>query len=228
MVYAILIAIAGAGIAACYVLAGNRRSKARDDDPKLNYLGRDLEAKTFESEGHSKRVTAFTIAIARSMGLPKEEIGVIARGAFLHDIGRIAIPDATLRKRGELSPDELAVMRQHCVRGYQIVKRIPFLANAAEIVYSHHERFDGTCYPRGLKGAEIPLGSRIFAVADTLDAITSNPFYNTTQGITVARAEIKRLSGAQFDPEVVKIFLELPEKIWEDLRRGIDGQPPQN
>jgi HD-GYP domain-containing protein (c-di-GMP phosphodiesterase class II) len=105
-----------------------------------------------------------------------------------------------------------------------MVKKIPFLVDAAEIVYSHQERFDGTGYPRGLKGEEIPLGSRIFSVADTLDAITSDRVYRPAQSLQAAREEIAKWSGRQFDPEVVKVFLEMPDKIWEDLRREIDAQ----
>ena len=115
-------------------------------------------------------------------------------------------------------------MREHCYRGYQILRRIPFLTEASEIVYSHQEKFDGTGYPRGLKGEEIPLGSRIFSVADTLDAITSNRPYRAAQTLSAAREEIHRWSGRQFDPEVVKVFLSMPENIWSDLRKDIDAQ----
>src|SRR6266852_4732420 len=120
-------------------------------DITLEALGDALDLKDAETEGHSRRVTAFTIAIAKAMGLLKEEINVIARGAFLHDIGKMAIPDAILRKPGKLTDDEMAIMREHCYRGYKMLKRIPFLQEASEIVYSHQERFDGTGYPRGLK-----------------------------------------------------------------------------
>jgi HD-GYP domain-containing protein (c-di-GMP phosphodiesterase class II) len=112
-------------------------------------------------------------------------------------------------------------MKEHAYHGYQIVKKIPFLAEAAEIVYSHQERFDGSGYPRNLKGAEIPLGARIFSVADTLDAITSDRIYRRKQTLEAAREEIHRWAGRQFDPEVVKTFLEMPDNIWEDLRREI-------
>ncbi len=115
-------------------------------------MGDALDLKDRETEGHSKRVTAFTIAIARAMGLPREQINTIARGAFLHDIGKMAIPDKILNKPGKLEPDEMAIMKEHAYHGYQIVKKIPFLAEAAEIVYSHQERFDGSGYPRGTEG----------------------------------------------------------------------------
>jgi putative nucleotidyltransferase with HDIG domain len=165
-------------------------SLERSYDITLEALGDALDLKDAETEGHSKRVTAFTIAIARHMGLSADQIRVIARGAFLHDIGKMAIPDAILRKPGKLNPDELAIMREHCYRGFQLLKRIPFLGEASDIVYSHQEHFDGSGYPRGLKGEEIPLGARIFSVADTLDAITSDRPYRAAQTVQAAKIEI--------------------------------------
>ena len=196
----------------------------RSYDITLEALGNALDLKDAETEGHSKRVTAFTIAVARAMGLSGDRIRVIARGAFLHDIGKMAIPDAILRKPGALTSGETEIMREHSYHGYQIVRKIPFLQEAAEIVYAHQERFDGTGYPRGLKGEQIPLGARMFAVADTLDAITSDRPYQPAQTLTAARDEIQRWSGRQFDPEVVKMFLSMPENSWEDLRKEINSR----
>jgi putative nucleotidyltransferase with HDIG domain len=196
----------------------------RSYDITLQALGGALDLKDAETEGHSKRVTAFTIAIAKAMGVPKDEISVIARGAFLHDIGKMAVPEKILLKPGPLTPEEIETMREHCYHGYQLLKKIPFLGEAADIVYSHQERYDGTGYPRGLKGDEIPLGARIFSVADTLDAITSDRPYRAAQSVAAAREEIQRWSGRQFDPQVVKAFLEMPEHIWTDLRQEIDAQ----
>lgn len=113
------------------------------------------------------------------------------------------------------------MMREHCLRGYQILKKIPFLQDAAQIVYSHQERFDGTGYPRRLRGEEIVLGARIFAVADTLDAITSDRPYRRADSFDAARREILRCSGTQFDPQVVKVFQNLPDRLWEDLQSEI-------
>jgi cyclic di-GMP phosphodiesterase len=196
----------------------------RSYDITLEALGDALDLKDAETEGHSKRVTAFTIAIARAMELPGERVRVIARGAFLHDVGKMAIPDAILRKPGRLTPDEQMLMREHALRGYQMLHKIPFLKEAANIVYSHQERFDGTGYPRGLKGDQIPLGARIFAVADTFDAITSDRPYRAAQSISSARREIQRHSGHQFDPEVVDTFISISEQIWRTLRDEIDSQ----
>lgn len=193
----------------------------RSYDVTLEALGDALDLKDAESEGHCKRVTSFTIAIARAMGLSGERIRIIARGAFLHDIGKMAIPDAILRKPGTLTQAETEIMREHCFRGYQILKKIPFLSEAAEIVYAHQEFYDGMGYPRGLKGNEIPLGARIFAVADALDAIAFDRPYRAAQTIQLAQEEIRRLSGSQFDPAVVDIFLQMPAELWEDLSNEI-------
>src|SRR4051794_28253465 len=166
-------------------------------DITLQVLGDALDLKDAETEGNSKRVTAFTIAIAKAMGLPREQINVVARGAFLHDIGKMAVPDAILRKPGALTPDEVAIMREHAYHGYQMLKRIPYLQEAAEIVYAHQERYDGTGYPRGLRGDDIPLGARIFSIADTLDAIRSDRPYRPAQSLDAARKEIEKWSGRQ-------------------------------
>ena len=172
--------------------------------------------------GHYKRVTAYTIAMARKMGLSKEEIGVIARGAFLQDIGTTAIRDDIVRKRDKLTDEETAILREHCHLGYKMISRIPSLAESAEIVYSHHERYDGLGYPRRLKGNEIPLGARLVAVANSLDAITSYPSYRHAQSFDLARKEIDLGSGRQFDPQIIEVFLEMPAKIWEDLRKDLE------
>jgi putative nucleotidyltransferase with HDIG domain len=196
----------------------------RSYDITLEALGDALDLKDAETEGHSKRVTAFTIALARGAGIAPHQIPVVARGAFLHDIGKMAIPDAILLKPSKLQSDEQKVMREHCARGYQMLRKIPFLQEAAEIVYSHQEHYDGSGYPRGLKGEEIPLGARIFAVADTLDAITSDRPYRKATSFAAARLEIKRCAGTQFDPKVVDVYLSLPDQLWEDLRAEITKQ----
>ena len=193
-------------------------------DITLEALGDALDLKDSETEGHSKRVTAYTIALARAMGISPAEIKVIARGAFLHDIGKMAIPDDILRKPAALTSDEQKVMREHCTRGFNILRKIPFLSEAAEIVFSHQEHYDGTGYPTGLRGGEIPIGARIFAVADTLDAITSDRPYRKASSFDAARQEILRCSGTQFDPSVVEVFLKIPNELWHELRSEITGQ----
>jgi len=190
----------------------------------LEALGDALDLKDAETEGHSKRVTAFTMAIALAMELPPDRRNVIARGAFLHDVGKMAIPDAILRKPGRLTPEEQMLMREHALKGYQMLRKIPFLHEAANIVYSHQERYDGSGYPRGLKGDQIPLGARIFAVADTFDAISSDRPYRAAQSISAARREIQKYSGRQFDPSVVDAFMSISEDLWQKLRDEIDAQ----
>ncbi len=205
-------------------LKGTLEQLEQSYDDTLEALGGALDLKDAETEGHCKRVTAFTIAIAKAMKVDPSHLPHIARAAFLHDIGKMAIPDAILRKPGPLTPEEREVMRTHCEIGFKMVKRIPFLSEASDIVHSHQEFFDGSGYPRGLQGDEIPLGARIFAVADTLDAMISDRPYRRALSIETAREEIKRCSGTQFDPEVVGVFLGMPDTLWNELRENI-GKP---
>jgi putative nucleotidyltransferase with HDIG domain len=198
----------------------------RSYDITLETMGDALDLRDSETEGHSRRVTAYTIALAREIGLNADQLHTIARGAFLHDIGKIATPDAILLKPGKLTPDETAVMRQHCSRGYELVRKIPFLREAAELVHAHQETFDGSGYPRGLSGEDIPLGARIFAIADTLDAMTSDRPYRKSMSFAQARQEIASFSGRQFDPHVVKVFLAMPEELWANLRQEVENAPP--
>ena len=193
-------------------------------DVTLEALGDALDLKDSETEGHSKRVTAYTIALARAMGVDPATIKVVARGAFLHDIGKMAIPDEILRKAGPLTHEEQELMREHCARGYHILRKIPFLAASAEIVYTHQEHHDGSGYPNGLHGDQIPIGARIFAVADTLDAITSERPYRKARSFDAAREEILACSGTQFDPAIIEVFLKIPNELWQELRAEISGQ----
>lgn len=171
-----------------------------------------LDAREHETSDHSLRVVQYTLAVARQMGIEGKELDEIGRGALLHDIGKIGVPDAVLLKPGKLTPAEWQEMRKHPDIGYQMIQAIPFLAVPAEIVLSHQERWDGQGYPRKLKGEEIPLGARIFAVADTLDAMTSDRPYRRGTTFANAFAEIERCSGTQFDPRVVEAFLAVGEE----------------
>jgi putative nucleotidyltransferase with HDIG domain len=193
-------------------------------DDTLEALGSALDLKDAETEGHCQRVTAFCISIAKTMRVPDSYLPIMARAAFLHDIGKMAIRDDILRKPGPLTDDEKKIMRTHCEIGYNMLIRIPFLRDAAEIVLAHQEFYDGSGYPRGLKGDQIPLGARIFAVADSLDAMVSDRPYRRKLPMPHARDEIKRCSGSQFDPDVVKVFLSIPEQHWLDLRENL-GSP---
>jgi len=193
-------------------------------DDTLEALGSALDLKDAETEGHCQRVTAFTISIAKAMPVPNHYLPILARAAFLHDIGKMAIPDGILRKPGPLTDDEKQIMRKHCEIGYNMLIRIPFLRDAAEIVLAHQEFFDGTGYPRGLKGDQIPLGARIFTIADSLDAMISDRPYRRALPMSHAREEIRRCSGTQFDPKVVEVFSTIPEQHWVDLREHL-GSP---
>ena len=197
----------------------------RSYDITLEAMGDALDLRDPQTEGHSRRVTAYTIALARKLGLDREKLRTIARAAFLHDIGKISTPDAILLKRGTLTSEETEIMHQHCLRGYQLLLKIPFLRGVSELVYAHHENFDGSGYPRGLRGEEIPVGARTFAVVDTLDAITSKRPYHNELSFAQAREEIARCSGSQFDPRIVHVFLSMPIEIWSNLRDQVEHVP---
>jgi response regulator RpfG family c-di-GMP phosphodiesterase len=192
-------------------------------DETLQALGAALDLRDTETAGHSQRVSRYCLEMASAMGRPKDELKQILRGSYLHDIGKIGIPDAILLKEGKLTADEMAVMQTHVRIGYDLVSRIAFLAPAAAIVLTHQERWDGTGYPQGLVGDEIPLGARIFSVADTLDAMTSDRPYRKALPFSAARQEITRFAGTQFDPEVVHVFLSIPEQVWENIRLEVAG-----
>jgi putative nucleotidyltransferase with HDIG domain len=193
-------------------------------DDTLEALGSALDLKDAETEGHCQRVTAFCISIAKTMPVPNPYLPVLARAAFLHDIGKMAIPDGILRKPGPLTDEEKQIMRKHCEIGYNMLIRIPFLRDAAEIVLAHQEFFDGSGYPRGLSAEQIPLGARIFTIADSLDAMISDRPYRRALPLSHARQEIRRCSGTQFDPKVVDVFMSIPEEHWVDLRENL-GSP---
>ena len=195
----------------------------------LQSLGAAIDLRDNETEGHSQRVCRYSLEIARAIGWQEKELGSLARGAYLHDIGKLGVPDGILLKPGPLTPEERKVMQRHAQIGFDLVKDIPFLADATDVVLMHHERFDGSGYPRGLKGEHIPLGARIFAIADTLDAITSERPYQRASSFQFARERIQQLSGTGFDPQVVSVFLNIPEETWPVIaknQRRVDGPSP--
>jgi putative nucleotidyltransferase with HDIG domain len=181
-----------------------------------------LDAREHETSDHSQRVVRYTSAIAERMGISGQELEEIGRGALLHDIGKIGVPDAVLLKPGKLTDQEWVEMRKHPDIGFQMIQNIPFLSTPAQIVLSHQEKFDGRGYPRGMCREEIHIGARIFAVADTLDAMTSDRPYRRGTTFSNAIAEIERCARTQFDPEVVKAFCGIGEagllQIREELR----------
>jgi len=185
----------------------------------LEALGSALDTRDIGTEAHSRRVHGYALATAREHGVPEADLTDLAHGVLLHDIGKIGIPDAILLKPGPLTPAEWQIMRRHPEIGKALIEKIPFLRGAVPIVFAHHEKWDGTGYPHGLRGADIPLGARIFMVVDAFDAITFDRPYSRAKPFDVAKAEIKRCAGTHFDPAVVESFFRVPEPLLEEIRR---------
>jgi diguanylate cyclase (GGDEF)-like protein len=178
-----------------------------------------IAARDLGTGAHSDRVRIYAVAFARACGLREAELRDIEHGVILHDIGKVGIPDSILLKPGPLSSDEWRVMRTHPEVGRRLVQDIPFLAGAVPLVYHHHERWDGNGYPEGLRGEDIPLGARIFAVADAFDAMTFDRPYSRAVSLEAAREEIARCGGTHFDPAVVSAFIAIPLRELGELRR---------
>ena len=170
---------------------------------------RALDLRDRELAGHARRVTALTLRLARAMGIPEEQLVHIYRGALLHDIGKIGIPDAILFKPDKLTSQEWQVMRQHPIFGYELLSPIKFLQPALDIIYCHHERWDGKGYPRGLKGEEIPFAARLFSVVNVWDALVADQPYRRGWSKEAAIGYIEAEAGKQFDPQVVEAFLKV-------------------
>jgi len=184
-----------------------------------------LDNRDNETGGHSERVADLSMSIAEELGI---ESGTptwdeIRRGALLHDVGKISVPDSILLKEGSLSDDEWELMRRHPQVGFEIISGVEVLSNVAKIVLSHHEKFDGTGYPVGSAGDEIPLGARIFAVADAFDAMTSDRPYRKATTIADALEEISRCRGTQFDPQIVDAFLRVRKRMSSVNRPRLAG-----
>jgi putative nucleotidyltransferase with HDIG domain len=182
---------------------------------------RALDLRDRETRDHCQRVTEMTLCLARTMGIDEQELVHVRRGALLHDIGKMGVPDSILLKPGPLTREEMEVVRQHPVYAYNMLAPIDFLRPAMDIPYCHHEKWDGTGYPRGLKGLEIPLAARIFSVADVWDALTSERPYRRAWPDERARRHTVTMSGTHFDPQVVQVFLEIM-----DRQRGLMRDSP--
>jgi putative nucleotidyltransferase with HDIG domain len=190
-------------------LQRSNRELSQAYDATIEGWSRALDLRDKETEGHTQRVTEMTLNLARAFGLPEEEILHIRRGALLHDIGKMGVPDHILLKPGELTDEEWVRMRSHPQYAYDLLKPIDFLAPALDIPYCHHEKWDGTGYPRGLKGEEIPVVARLFAVVDVWDALRSDRPYRNAWVIERVVEFIREQAGSHFDPKVVECFLEL-------------------
>jgi len=189
-------------------------------DHTLEALVAALDAREHETGNHSKRVAQYALVLSDSFDMSNLDRLDIYRGAFLHDIGKIGVSDNILLKPGKLTPDEWTEMQRHPSIGYNILKQIGFLDGALKTVVSHHERFDGKGYPKGLRGEEIPLGARIFSVADAFDTMTTDRPYRKALTYPASRDEILRCSGSQFDPKVVEAFLKITERDWLECQRA--------
>jgi response regulator RpfG family c-di-GMP phosphodiesterase len=177
----------------------------------LNALVAALDAREHDTGDHSQRVVRFSLSIADRLGIEKDRAD-LARGALLHDIGKLGVPDAILLKAGPLTADEWREMKRHPEIGSQIIRPIAFLRPAADLVLAHHERWDGTGYPHRLAGDQIPIGARLFSIADTLDAMMSDRPYRRATSLSHARREIARCAGSQFDPRCVEAFLAIEDR----------------
>ncbi|MBI3762801.1 MAG: HD-GYP domain-containing protein [Chloroflexi bacterium] len=176
-------------------------------------LSRALDLRDTETEEHSQRVTRYSLAIGRELGLDGADLAALELGATLHDVGKIGVPDAILRKPGPLSDEEWAIMRRHPQLGYTILRGVDFLAPCLPVVLHHHEKWNGAGYPAGLAGEAIPLAARIFAIADAYDAITSPRPYKAALPAEVAVERICKDAGTHFDPAVVEAFLRVPPAL---------------
>lgn len=185
-------------------------------DNTLTALVKALDAREKEVGSHSERVMNYSTFLGDKLGITGKDLEVLSKGSLLHDIGKIGISDNILLKPDKLDNDEWIEMRKHPQIGYAILSEIKFLRGPAEIILSHHERFDGTGYPKQLKGDQIPIGARIFAVVDTLDAMTSDRPYRRAMPFDAVSQEIIKFSGSQFDPDIAKLFLSITRKQWED------------
>jgi response regulator RpfG family c-di-GMP phosphodiesterase len=185
----------------------------------LKALTAALETRDAETHGHSERVVTFSLRLGRELGLNRAEMTALEFGSLLHDIGKIGVPDAILRKPAKLDEAEWEKMREHPAHGQSILRDIEFLEGAARVVAQHHEKWDGSGYPLGLREEEIDLNARIFAVADAFDAMTSDRVYRRARSYEGAAAELDEWAGRQFDPHVVEAFHRVPPEDWEELRR---------
>jgi putative nucleotidyltransferase with HDIG domain len=194
-------------------LAAALAETERTYDTTLQALSNALDVRDSETEGHSRRVVEYMELIIAQLPVAPAHLATLRRGALLHDIGKIGVPDNVLRKPAALSEAEWVVMRRHPEHGARIISRIPFLQDVSRIVRHHHERWDGKGYPDGIAGEAIPLGARIFAVADSFDAMTSDRPYRRAMSVKDARVEVARCRGTQFDPTVVDAFVAVPVEL---------------
>lgn len=185
----------------------------------LRALTAALETRDSETHGHSERVVSYSLRLGREYGLNRDEMKALEFGSLLHDIGKIGVPDSILRKPAKLTEEEWVRMKEHPLHGQQILRGIEFLKGAARVVAQHHEKWDGSGYPLGLREVDIDVCARIFSVADAFDAITSDRVYRRGKSYEAAAQELDEWAGRQFDPRVVEAFHRVPKEDWEELHR---------
>jgi len=206
-----------------------KQERARSHELHRSYmltvraLASAVEARDAYTGRHAERVAAYGLELATAAGMSLSAEPQIEFGFLLHDVGKVAVPDAILFKPGPLTPAERGIVEQHPVTGFEIVRDIEFLGAARDVIRSHHERWDGRGYPDRMAGEEIPLSARVFAVADTLDALTTNRPYRRASSFAKARAIIVKESGTHFDPQIIAAFESLPDAILEQIKRGVGG-----
>jgi putative nucleotidyltransferase with HDIG domain len=198
-----------------------RKSRELEEayDATLENFMAALDLRDVETYGHSKTVARYSHVLAEAAGIrDPRALDSIRKGALLHDAGKMAIPDSILKKPGPLAPKEWDVIRRHPALGYGLVRDVNLVREVGDIILCHHERYDGAGYPKGLKGEKIPLEARIFAVADTLDAVTSHRPYRAPRDFRAARRELEANAGRQFDPKIIDVFRGMDLAVWEKIR----------
>jgi HD-GYP domain-containing protein (c-di-GMP phosphodiesterase class II) len=198
-------------------------SKSKQDlldayDKTIEGWSRALDLRDHETEGHSRRVAEMAVRLGKQMGLTEEQLSQLYRGGLLHDIGKIAVPDSILLKKGKLTAQEMEQVRLHPQHAQMFMEQIEFLRPALDVPYAHHEKWDGSGYPRGLKATEIPLLARIFAIVDVWDALTSDRPYRAAMPMTEALDEIQDGSGNHFDPQIVDAFMAMLDKMLKEAQ----------
>jgi HD-GYP domain-containing protein (c-di-GMP phosphodiesterase class II) len=204
-----------------------KQERARSQELRRSYiatvraLSNAVEARDAYTGKHAERVAAYGMELARCCGLAVEDSPQIEFGFLLHDVGKVAVPDAILFKSSSLTEEEYSLVRRHPLIGSEILRDIDFLGEGKLVVRHHHERWDGQGYPDGLEGDAIPLAARVFAVADALDALTTDRPYRPASSFAAARTEVRRCAGTHFDPAVVAAFRQIPDSTFEALRDAL-------
>jgi HD-GYP domain-containing protein (c-di-GMP phosphodiesterase class II) len=190
----------------------------------LEVLGSAIAHRDSDTHSHNYRVTWYSLALAKAAGLSAEKIRSLISGAFLHDVGKIGISDTILLKPGKLTTDEFALMQQHVSIGKGIISKSKWLGDAQNVVENHHEKWDGSGYPKGIKALEIPIEARIFAIADVFDALTSRRPYKEPYSLKVGLKVIREDSGSHFDPQLVSLFVQIADSVYRDVSEQSEDQ----